>query len=273
MKPLFNPCTIGYEAKVWECLRRNKDFKDTFRDISAAEGGEAAYCNFVRELENAIDNQNPYAYTVISQLGDEAIGTWLTTDYGETCYPWRVDFGISWRDLPKAFQNRFEMKYDPPFALTKPNFESDKATDILEGMKETWRTYDLIAVPRFFRDRDHRKTVIAEIDQKLLRACNINPKKTKAGGSVLGAEREWAVFLLWEIWTDSGFGLDEASNLAAYQYHGRVRIGRNGADFSAESGRAFLKNAKPHNNRSDVKKNVKHIQEAIDSVFPAFNPC
>ena len=54
MKPkLYNPCADGFAAKLWECLRRNEQFKDECKSWSIIKS-KASWAATIARLESSI---------------------------------------------------------------------------------------------------------------------------------------------------------------------------------------------------------------------------
>ena len=101
MRPKFyNPCADGFAAKAWECLRRNKKFKEALGGYPEYDRyGEACgwYCN-----TDITDDMLPFHREALVMLNgyDPALAesNWLSDS----------DISQSWKMLPEEFRNRLD---------------------------------------------------------------------------------------------------------------------------------------------------------------------
>jgi hypothetical protein len=264
----YNPCQDGFPAKVWECLRRNEEFKAAFKDIAEAPNSEDRLLKYeaLKYLAERDEEENYYADVVLS---------WLSVDPA-------LDLGKTWPQLPVALQEQLASK----FRLSKPRpwigptlsacysgdgFDLDKASRKLVMAENFLRHYRTIAVPRFIRDSEHRKTILAEI-RKLIPKASRDARHLKPTGRILGTNAEWNAFLLTETWRAKGCSLQQAANLATWEIYRRGSFLKCSEGFllSAEGKGQAQKKAQQRG--AKVVEEVRTIERQIHRAFPKFMP-
>ena len=279
----YNPCADGFAAKAWECLRRNKKFKE-------ALGGHPEYdCDgsfdgFSWNI-NITEDMFPFHREALVMLNGYdpslAESNWLSDS----------DISQSWQMLTDEFRNRLDdalMRHAAdrflvpsivtisPFPISKSYSES-QSRQFFGNLDEYLKTHELIAVPKFVWDTAHIKVLTDEFE-KLLSKPMGNVKLLKPTGSTLGSEAQWGSYLLFEEWTQEGYGRGRACGLVAWEKYEaknvRQSFGKNpkarkqaAADFLATS----IGKKQPEK-KDTVEGHVASIEKAINSVFPVFAP-
>src|SRR5664279_6358496 len=100
---IYNPCQDGFYAKVWECLRRNEEFRKAYRAIANAPDFERKYDEYqVWEHFAKEDNEeNDFAEIVLSSL--------LSGPAWDLCK--------IWRQHPETLRAKLESVYAPAMPL------------------------------------------------------------------------------------------------------------------------------------------------------------
>ena len=299
MKPkLYNPCADGFAAKAWECLRRNKKFKE-------ALGGYPEYdrygdaCGWYWNTD-ITDDMLPFHREALVMLNGYdpslAESNWLSGS----------DISQSWQMLTEEFRNRLDdalmrhaaarflvpsIEKISPFLISKSYSES-QSRQFFGNLDEYLKTHELIAVPKFVWDTAHIKGLTDEF-KKLLSKPGGNVKFLKPTGSTLCTEQEWNTFLDYEEWTRLGFERQTAANLAAERKGDiksknpllaaeRKRVldehplygvkATQGTDVQRKkAAKNFLRLNKPHPHRTRAEKRISDVERAIVSVFPSFS--
>jgi hypothetical protein len=156
----YNPCNDGFPAKVWECLRRNEEFKAAFNRIAAASNFEERQLQYEAWEHCPEEPKNDYANAVLSSL------------------PWAQawDLGKTWRQHPAALRAKLESKFAAamPLEWVSPSlddylssggFDGTKAIILLGEAALFLKDYHTIVVPRFIRDNKHRKAILLAIEE------------------------------------------------------------------------------------------------------------
>ena len=201
------------------------------------------------------------------------------------------DISQSWQMLTDEFRNRLDdalMRHAAdrflvpsivtisPFPISKSYSES-QSRQFFGNLDEYLKTHELIAVPKFVWDTAHIKVLTDEFE-KLLSKPMGNVKLLKPTGSTLGSEAQWGSYLLFEEWTQEGYGRGRACGLVAWEKYEaknvRQSFGKNpkarkqaAADFLATS----IGKKQPEK-KDTVEGHVASIEKAINSVFPVFAP-
>ena len=285
----YNPCTDGFPAKAWECLRRNEAFKKQLEEITKLKDPDDRHWTGEGYAYEAERIGNEFAALIFSSAKD-----WNTN----TC----------WKDLPRKKQNDFASKFRKgrKISLSSQDFftgeelaahtpeciNSEKnVAENLEEINFLREHYDFIAVPKNIIHDAHRLKILDDISALIPTV----PKKIvtyKPTGSTLCTEQEWSTFLDHEEWTRLGFERQAAANLAAERKGDnkaknpllaaeRKRVldehplygvkASQGTDVERKkAANKFLK-LKPHPHRTRAEKRISSVEQAIVSVFPSFS--
>ena len=285
VKPkLYNPCADGFAAKAWECLRRNKDFKE-------ALGGQPEYHRdgsfdgFSWNIDITEDMFPFHREALVMLNGYDPLLVECMWNSG-------VSLEQSWQILPQDSRNRLHDTFlrHLPYRFSVPKIETishlvdpksyseSESRKFFGDLNECLETHELIAVPKFVWDTDHIKKLTDEF-KKLLSKPRGNVKLLKPTGSTLCTEQEWSTFLDYEEWTRLGFKRQDAANLAAERK--RVIKAENplygveatrGTDVERKkAAKNFLRLNKAHAHRKRAEKRISDVEKAIASVFPSFS--
>ena len=285
VKPKFyNPCADGFAAKAWECLRRNKNFKE-------ALGGQPEYDRY-GSLEwfnwniDITEDMFPFHREALVMLnGYDPLLVECIWDSGVSLeQSWQILTQDSRNRLHDTFLRQFPYRFPVPKIetishLADPKYYSEsESRNFFGDLKECLETHELIAVPKFIWDTRHIREIIDEF-KKLLSKPRGNVKLLKPTGSTLCTEHEWSTFLDYEEWTRLGFKRQDAANLAAERQ--RVIKAENplygfkvtqGTDVERKkAAKNFLNKKKPHAHRTRAEKRISDVEKAIASVFPSFS--
>ena len=267
----YNPCKDGFEAKVWECLRRNDSFRGYWEFIENIPDGEDKDLAQAATMEEMQENGNDYAESVINAMG--AREQW--------------DMGKIWPEQPESCRNSFKniLKLGRPSIVEKPRldeaiarlgnwFNEETRNLVIEVLFETkglWSQHDLIRIPRFIRDTEHRKTILTDID-KLIPKSPRKARWLKPNGRMLGEKAYWDAFLIHEWWTRLHFNFEDAADLTARERYAKEDLRHFDAEYSILNARKELKLKDKHKHSSTVEKQVRAIGNHIKAVFPRFAP-
>jgi len=226
----------------------------------------------LKYLAERDEEENYYADAVLS---------WLSVDPA-------LDLGKTWPQLPVALQENLASKFRPskPRPWIGPTlsacysgdrFDLDKASRKLVMAENFLRHYRTIAVPRFIRDSEHRKAILAEI-RKLIPKARRDARWLKRTGRMLGTEAEWNVFLFVRASETPNTSFLCACELAAWKFFRTTGVPtyaeviKTHPDFpTSPKGKPYAEHAYakqgPH-----VLNRIGAIKAAILSVYPPFRP-
>ena len=207
-------------------------------------------------------------------------------DHLETC-----SLSSSWKVLSADFRNRLDdasMRHVPsrfsirnldeinPFSASKEYSES-MSRHFFSELYKYQSTHELIAVPKFVWDTAHRKKILSEVE-KLLSKPTGNVKWLKPSGRTLGTKAQWDSYLLFEEWTQAGYGRGKACGLASWELYettmGRRSFGKDpkARKHAAKELLASPAGKKEPNYKDKIEGHVVCIENAIASVYPEFAP-
>jgi hypothetical protein len=269
----YNPCTDGFPAKVWECLRRNEALKKQLEEITKIKDPDDRHWTGESYAHEAERIGNPLAAFILS-----------SAKYWNT--------NICWNDLPRKKQANFASKFrkgkkislssqhfftGEELAAYRPeciNREKITAEDLQE-INFLCEYYDFIAVPKKILHDKHRTEILDDIDaqipKSLFRAITL-----KNDGRWLGTKSDWDIYNLYEGWMNLGFLHKVSQQLTAHEAKGHDfgisdnerRKCANG--FLQKSGSGTLTHKDKRN--SEARDAIKIIKNSITSVFPKFEP-
>ena len=284
MKPeLYNPCADGFAAKLWECLRRNEQFKDECKSWSTIKS-KASWAATIARLESSISPAPLFAIVRHLFLGPDIRvpiedhfkslsltlkKTWPELDAENR--EWFLSFGA---------REKLERAHIPNFTVPRKNKKRADADADFFLMEARYfnDTHQLCYVPKFIWDSDHKKQIERQLEELLGKPIG-NKKLLKSTGSTLCTEQDWNTFLDYEEWTRLGFERQDAANLAAERQ--RVIKAENplygveatqGTDVELKkAAKNFLRLNKPHPHRTRAEKRISDVERAIVSIFPSFS--
>jgi hypothetical protein len=279
---LYNPCVDGLAAKAWECLRRNKNFT-AISHIDAKNEEEAMH-----EFAAIYDDlpSNPFIRNaLVYYLGHDPEDSIVFPDYN--FFPHTITHK-NWSNLPTEFKSRLNaslIPYLPEFFKISPPLnhkiergesglgnEYGSILNFLHEVYYTTETNNLVSLPKFVWDKRHKQNILKKISE-LLGPPKGKTQRLKPTGSTLGSYRDWESFLLYEFWVGLGFDRKQAIDLAAREYHDKPKLLlRHHPNAKAKSeANKRLKQQKPSNDCSTLRKSIENIEHYIDNIFPDLN--
>ena len=270
----YNPCTDGFPAKVWECLRRNEALKKQLEEITK-----------IKDPDDRHWTGESYAHEA------ERIGNELAALILSSAKYWNTN--TCWNDLPKKKQANFASKFrkgrkislssqhfftGEELAAYRPeciNREKITAEDLQE-INFLCEYYDFIAVPKKISHDKHRTEILddieAQIPKSLFRAITL-----KNDSRWLGTKTDWDIYSLYEGWINLRYPDAISQQLTAHEVKGED-FGTNeeerrkrANDYLKASGTNETLSTKNKRN-SETRDAIKIIKNSITSVFPKFEP-
>ena len=280
---IYNPCEDGLPAKAWECLIRNKKFLET---IALEAKDEDEKMDTWISIYNKLPQHHPFVVTaVVYCLGHDPLDSSVGND--PNYYPHEYAL-MTWNYLPGYLKSRLIDDLKPiipsSFEISPPlnakikyhqpgrgNSES-AVLNILDKIYKTTEKNNLVSLPKFVWDNKHKQDIIRKISD-MLGPPKEKTQRLKPKGSTLGSARDWESFLLYEFWIGVGFDRKQAIDLAAREYHDKPKLLlRHHPDAKAKSeANKRLKQQKPSNDCSTLRKSVENIEHYIDNIFPDLN--
>ena len=270
----YNPCTDGFPAKAWECLRRNEAFKKQLEEITK-----------IKDPDDRHWTGESYAYEA------ERIGNQLAALIFSSAKYWNAN--TCWKDLPRKKQANFASKFrkgrkgslssgycftGEELAAYRPdciNRENITAEDLQE-INFLCEYYDFIAVPKKILHDKHRIEILDDIDaqipKSLFRAITL-----KNDGRWLGTKSDWDIYNLYEGWMNLGFLHKVSQQLTAHEVAGdnfgisEKQRRKRANDYLKASGTNETLSTKNKRN-PETRDAIKIIKDSIASVFPKFEP-
>jgi len=189
MTPLpqrLNPANHGLAAKIWECLRRNKDLIRVI-DILNSHVGDGW-----DDAETAVGNHRFAAEVWLGMksgdLKKDALSCW-------------------WKDMPREFCNTFEelaAARPGPKVVQAPPVDADSDLSSMSSQQAMrrwlmhnsglWESSIVFAFPKRARDKEHLDTLLGEIRMKVkptYKSTALEPQ-----GYALGSPDQWEAYLL-----------------------------------------------------------------------------
>ncbi len=224
--PPYNPCNDGLPAKVWECLRRNSEFRSLL-DRERAVPQQSRALSWEATTGN---EQNVFAQAALTYL----LPTRSKRTHCTRVSKPQVDERMAWPQTPPGFRAAIEraasFHWPLPNEVLRPPVEamgrltsSAGRAPLLDWLVEanrTWLNYDVIAVPKFVRDTEHRKAIEKDLRQRI-RITGRKGRTLTNEGSAFGTTKEWDVFLFVERRISSGDTKLAARRKAAVEFYGR----------------------------------------------------
>jgi hypothetical protein len=260
----YNPSGDGIVAKIWECMRRNEPF---LRDVKRLRAFSLISSELPEEhLE--IAERNPIASLVFAEVIDSS-GT------SQTAIERRC-----WRELNDRIKERIREYVEhglttSPLRVEFAGFDPE-ARHPISGDKIKDQFF-LVAIPKRLRDSEHRKKVIAWIENRVPRPATkaIHLRDNlPSGGKLLGTELDWKQFLFVEAAMypsqrcPKGISREEALSIAAWRFY-------ESDTFDPEavgSAMGQLAAREVYTRRGDkVRSHLKAIEDGISSVYPSFS--
>jgi len=275
----YNPWHDGLPAKAWECLRRNTAFKNNCENIWDVNEDDVAW--------NPNEN-HPFhlaAFVIASGFDPERPHD---EPHSFTLFASRIA-DIPWRDLEEKQRtklseaimghtlDRFAVPEVPMInpIVAHPSYSEVESTAFFFKLDWYQATHELIAVPKFIRDPDHRNSIIAkfaEILGKPRAAKNYRSPRN----STLGTEADWDAYLLYKEWIAEDYPHGTACSLAAVERYEEPSIRQDfGVDPIKRKQEVKKRLAAPKGltgikYKTKIERQVKRIERAIKSVYPNF---
>ena len=270
----YNPCADGFAAKAWECLRRNKSFRQA--------------CDKLRNPECDIDDvclaqKHPFHSSALWFA-------WLQRQSTRTRK--RPTILPAWKELPRKMQSELHDALKPgdatnfpiPYGLPQHGIfpssskrisnTNSKILDLLRLLEFAGigDTHQLIAVPKFIWDPKHNEKIREKVGTLLTPPCGnvkwLNPIK----GRTLGIKKKWESYLHCEEWTEQGFSIEQAIRLSTNERFAGEFFGIKTEERVLKA-KSFLESFwKKNRNYSVVANDVQDVISAIESVYPEFSP-
>ena len=264
---LYNPADHGLPAKVWECLRRNSQFRE-WVDQSLLDDVEDS---FDPELAPAM-RAGRAKQRKLNKSADCALALALNASCYHSGPGIIVSQGISldsnWGEIGSRAQREIidRLKGEPPFEIQAPEKHRGSFWNRINS------DYILIAAPRELINLKHRKNALKVIDGLLPKTVR-KTQWTKPSGRTLGTKRHWRAFLETEMRVQQGHDRETALALTAHSMYGD-ESDRDAAKTlrGAKAVAKLVKNRKKHPHFSTVQRWVIAIEGSIKSVFPKFQP-
>lgn len=273
-KTPFNPSSVGFPAKVWECLRRNEKFRSLLEEVEKRSAAAPADSGSLRREAHWGAKKNDWAYhalTFLLPLNDE----------GTPCAP-AMSCATAWPDTPKEFRKSFEWLFSrnqpTPRKVISPPFEAirklsakdarirNKAANELKQWRpfaeRLWQDYCVVAIPCYPFHKKHRAKILEEIGE-FISSELADARVVEKQGRRLGTERCWRAYLSVCKFLEMGKDEQTAVNLAAYETEER------------EKEETLLRDCdklSKQRHSSTVRRRFRGLKRAIRSVYPKFAP-
>lgn len=258
----YNPCKDGFYAKVWECLRRNEEFKAEFQ---RNRDGAAQIENGVRSPDgflHPIWDRNEFASTIIVS-------------------PDGWDLGKNWSELSVRTHCLLYAAFRPrlPFVFKSPPTEEWLAADsnneqlwsLIRDAKYRERDNVLVAIPKIIRDQKHKKQVVQNLINKVPEPA-FDARYLKKGGRTLGTGKQWEAYLLHEYWTGKGLSRIRARAMVAWKMHEPESYRNDEQYLLSPEGRRIAASIDDRRGADPVWTRIEAITDSIASVYPQFKP-
>ena len=283
----YNPCTDGFPAKAWECLRRNKEFLDAqnyygAKDQTGIADAKAKIISFLDRDRSVYPHQRDYGGLFFAAVFRRTLGLKdsfpeFFKDDGPECEFCEND------PLDDASKSWPELQGDTKFEIWKGLVGHSRVETYYEyesnDIPDIWnRRHKIIGIPLYVRDSKHKEEILEEVAE-LLGEPAVNRKRLNPTGSTLGTSKEWSTFLDYEEWTRLGFERKDAANLAAerkrvikaeHPLYGD-KITHECDDKRIKAAKNFLKLNIAHPHVTRAEKRINYIEKSIASVFPSFS--
>lgn len=230
LPPYYNPCSDGLPAKAWECLRRNSEF----RRLLNRERAIPLQSRAMSWMATTANEQNHLASAALCYLlPTQNIESTQCVDVTNP----QVNEDMPWPQTPSEFRGALERALSfhlpLPIEISPPPVEamgrlasSDGRAPLVDWLAEanrTWRNYDVVAVPKFVRDTEHRKSIEKDLRERV-RVTARKGRTFTDKGSAFGTEREWDIFLFVERQMALGDSKLAAWRKAAVEFYGGTAL-------------------------------------------------
>ena len=255
----YNPSSHGISAKIWECMRRNQEFRKDVGKLRSMQHIESG----IPEKFGRFYDENPVAHEIFK----EVVASFDTAV--------RKIEDKRWPNLPEKLRTVISdcVKQDmtpTPFSFKPFTVEPD-ARHPLTG-KRIADQFDFVAIPKRVRDSEHRKSVLARL---ALRVPNAAVKgihlrdDLPSGGKLLGTRKDWEQFLFVEQWCarTPKLSREEVLAIAAWYFYEKDTF--NAGSACTKDGKKTAKEVYVRRGEK-VRSNLAAVEKGIDSVYPVF---
>lgn len=290
----YNPASDGFPAKVWECLRRNQQFKMAIAAFrSSLRTGRQPDVSVIANRET-----HPCCGLIfLATAGGQRKGQGGWCD--KLAKPRVRIEDATWPELPEWLRTSFRSALDSddvePKLLEAPPV-NELGVPLCYGSPEqkliflkwvdrahtAWLTGRVVAVPRVVRDSERRKKYAAKLLKYLpdaeVRAIKLKDSGTN-GGKLLGTFRDWEVFLSHEYIRST---LSAKKSISAHRVQFLADAYTTWYHFEQDSfDLDYLKHLKPAEADNDarqilrdrgekLRKHLQPVNTGIQRVFPDF---
>ena len=257
----FNPCEDGFEAKVWECLRRNVDFKQDFE--KAQNQGPQLFLRRFFFHWNEAWAKNVFARELLcSPAGWNTSKSW-------------PEIQMQVREKLRAVNRTREAVRWPKMNLSEWQHAAGSKIKFIGFLLKTEREnrpYLNFGIPAFIRDQAHRDRIKAQLDAWIPQP-QADARYFKATGRMLGTKKEWEAYLLNEGWVAKGLSKIRARALVSLEMHEPATFRAYDERFLlSEEGKAVASSVDQQRGSHPVGTRIATIREQIKSVYPVFQP-
>jgi hypothetical protein len=278
MKELFyNPCIEGFEAKCWECLRRNTKFEDDiYWDYPQCLSEALEYAP--SWLSNYDKNHSFHNVVFVHVIGHDPEDRWAGMD---SPMP-RMNLSQTWQEIDPRIKNEinYSIYGDGVFPLEKTptrdelveciaNNKSKLITRFLYELDSTLKTHVLVAIPKWVSDNSHKKLLLNDL-AKIIGEPKGETKWFKPTGRTLGTKSDWRAFLLIEDWMKKNYDYKDACHLAVWEIYDKVKFGVDFKDRNRIAKKLLRERSRKHKQITKIYRAFDRIKTAIDSIYPNF---
>jgi len=278
MKELFyNPCTDGFVAKCWECLRRSDKFRsDAFWDSPESMNESSEFTP--SWLSNYDTNHSFHNVVFVHIIGHDPEDRWAGMDMPMP----RLYLNQTWQEIDPRIKNEinYSIYGDGAFPLEKTptrdalmeciaNNQSKLITQFLHELDNTLKTHVLVAIPKWVSDNSHKELVLKDLT-KIIGKPEGETKWFKPGGRSLGTKSEWRAFLLIEDWLKKNYNYKDSCHLAVWEIYDKVKFGVSFNDRNRIAKKLLRERSRKHKQITKIYRAFDRIKIAIDSIYPNF---
>lgn len=272
IKSPFNPGRIrdskgfayAFSAKIWECLRRDEQFRDTLNGLRSRKPNSSA----AKAFQEAIVG-NHFAALVF--------GTALSPVSPDIeSIKSRIEH-VEWLNLPGGLKQGFEHLAEQLIPLPRlvpsppiePKARSGQLTRVwLKNAALVWDGWQVVAIPKIILNDRHHQLALAKLDE-IIGKTKRSWVRFKPSGSVLGSAVDWDVYLFIEELESTGTGRTLAMHQAAWRFYEKDDYAAHRGDRFSALGKTVAKAAFERHG-GHIQMRYGNVKDAIKSVYPAF---
>lgn len=259
----YNPSADGIVAKCWECMRRNPQFNADIKRLR----GESLISAEMPETYVRIGDTNPMASFVFNEVICSLAPRRSAIE--RKC----------WRRLNARLKTLCEEYVEhgltpTPFPLGFSGLEPEDRHPISgEKFKDG---FFVVAIPKRLRDSEHRKKVIAWLEERVPRPLTKGihlRDELPSGGKLLGTAKDWELFLFFESMRAlkngrSKIDREHALHITAWRFYEKESFDHKA--IATPGGKRAAREV--YVRRGDrVRAHIKAIEDGISSVYPIFS--